>query len=191
LVSDEDEGASDEDESEDEHESIGDEGNTTRSNAPPSDETDGSTPPRSKPASPEPNEEHPKPENDSECLRHGIDYDDAVSREVEDADGMPAFINKKLTKTTAQEETNEQLAGYVPDEEIDEKGFLAQYGQGVDVAQPEDGVRDDRNNYTTYNFYTRSRHINRRRRCLTRAVISEFKMEIGVSSILLCPCFLP
>jgi hypothetical protein len=62
---------------------------------------------------------------------------DAISKTgedtaVQDEDGMSAFFKKKLAIVAAAEERNMQLVGFISDDEIDQKSFLAQYRRDVD-----------------------------------------------------------
>jgi hypothetical protein len=124
------------------------------------EDTDETSPPHSKPASPKPKVEKAEDEADRHDSEPQSEEEDAVASDndtnqaaedhepeakcddatsktsedtaVQDEDGMPAFFKKKLAKVAAGEEKNKQLVGYISDDEIDQEGFMAQYGRDVD-----------------------------------------------------------
>ena len=124
--SNEEEKTDEEDDSDGSKEQIG-----TPCNTPGSHDTDGTSPPSSKRRS------HERGDPNDSTKADGCHPDDGQNptaiggEEAREFDELPAFAKTMLARISAHEAENEQLAGYVADEDIDQDAFLAQYGQGI------------------------------------------------------------
>ncbi|KAI4918676.1 hypothetical protein J4E90_003063 [Alternaria incomplexa] len=128
--SNEEEKTDEEDDSDGSKEQIG-----TPCNTPGSHDTDGTSPPSSKRRS------HERGDPNDSTKADGCHPDDGQNptaiggEEAREFDELPAFAKTMLARISAHEAENEQLAGYVADEDIDQDAFLAQYGQGITGSQ--------------------------------------------------------
>jgi hypothetical protein len=119
--SEESEGSHEEDDSDDSKEHA-----AARSNTPGSDNTEDTSPPSSV---------HTREMKD--VAAGTSEHDDSQDGQAEEFtetpenDELPTFAKKMLARISAQEVENEQLAGYIADQDIDEEAFLAQYGQDI------------------------------------------------------------
>jgi hypothetical protein len=119
--SDESEGPHEEDDSDDSKDHV-----DARSDTPNSDNTEDTSPP----SSVRTREMKDVAAVTSE-LDDSQDEQPEESTETQENDELPGFAKKILARISAQEVENEQLAGYIADQDIDEEAFLAQYGQDI------------------------------------------------------------
>jgi hypothetical protein len=124
--SEESEGPHEEDDSDDSKDHA-----AARSNTPGSDNTEDTSPPSSVRTRQVKDAEAGTSEHDD-----SQDEQPEGSTETQENDELPAFAKKILAHISAQEVENEQLAGYVADQDIDEEAFLAQYGQDITSKLP-------------------------------------------------------
>ncbi|KAI4912957.1 hypothetical protein J4E85_010932 [Alternaria conjuncta] len=128
--SDEEEKTDEEDDSDGSKEHIG-----TPRNTPGSHDTGDTSPPSSKRISHERGDPNDSAKADGCHPDDGQDSTAIGEEEAREYDELPAFAKTMLARISAHEAENEQLAGYVADEDIDQDAFLAQYGQGITGSQ--------------------------------------------------------
>jgi len=69
-----------------------------------------------------------------------LEYNTSTSElmTMDEYDALPAFAKKIAARVSTQEKELKHIAGWVPDEDIDEEAFLAKHGQALhDESQPE------------------------------------------------------
>jgi hypothetical protein len=124
--SEESEGSHEEDDSDDSKDHA-----AARSNTPGSDNTEDTSPPSSVRTRKMKDVEAGTSEHDDSQDEQAEEF-----TETQEKDELPAFAKKIMARISAQEVENEQLAGYVANQDIDEEPFLAQYGQDITSKLP-------------------------------------------------------
>ena len=124
--SDEEEKTEEEDDSDDSKDCVG-----APTNTPGSHETDDTSPPSSKRRSHERGDPNDSTKVDGCHPDDGQNSTAIGNKEAQEYDELPGFAKTMLARISAHEAENEQLAGYVADEDIDQDAFLAQYAQVI------------------------------------------------------------